>query len=86
MLTPVPGALFACNPTARNSPERVAFLDADDMTGTVTGDRAEFVGRNGTLQTPAAMGRGATVWQAGGYARSLRRHPGSLRPFCGAGA
>jgi len=27
------------------------------MTGTVTGDRAEFVGRNGTLQRPAAMSR-----------------------------
>ncbi len=54
---PGTGALFACNPYSTEFADRVAFLDADDMTGTVTGDRAEFVGRNGTLQRPAAMGR-----------------------------
>jgi cellobiose phosphorylase len=54
---PGTGALFACNPYSTEFADRVAFLDADDMTGTVTGDRAEFIGRNGTLQRPAAMGR-----------------------------
>ena len=54
---PGTGALFACNPYSTEFADRVAFLDTDDMTGTVTGDRAEFVGRNGTLQRPAAMSR-----------------------------
>ena len=83
---PGTGALFARNPYSTEFADRVAFLDADDMTGTVTGDRTEFLGRNGTLQRPAAMTPRATLWQAGGHARSLRRHPGSFRPVRGAGA
>ena len=54
---PGTGALFARNPYSTEFAERVAFLDADDMTGTVTGDRSEFLGRNGTLQNPAALYR-----------------------------
>ena len=54
---PGTGALFARNPYSTEFAERVAFLDADDMTGTVTGDRSEFVGRNGRLQSPAALHR-----------------------------
>jgi cellobiose phosphorylase len=37
--------------------DRVAFFDVDDPTRTVTGDRTEFMGRNGSLQSPAAMTR-----------------------------
>jgi cellobiose phosphorylase len=33
----------------------VAFFDVDDPMRTVTGDRAEFIGRNGSLQDPAAL-------------------------------
>jgi cellobiose phosphorylase len=51
------GALFARNPYSTEFAERVAFLDADDMTGTVTGDRTEFLGRNGTQRSPAALYR-----------------------------
>jgi cyclic beta-1,2-glucan synthetase len=54
---PVSGALFARNPYNTEFPNRTAFFDADDATRTVSGDRAEFLGRNGTLRSPAAMGR-----------------------------
>ena len=38
-------------------PERTAFLDVDERSHSLTGDRTEFLGRNGTLATPAAMSR-----------------------------
>ena len=43
--------------TTRSSADRVAFFDVDDTTRTVSGDRTEFLGRNGTLRSPAAMTR-----------------------------
>ena len=55
---PVPGgALFARNPYHMEFGERVAFFDADEPTRTLTGDRGEFIGRNGTLRRPAALRR-----------------------------
>jgi cellobiose phosphorylase len=54
---PGTGALFARNPYSTEFADRVAFLDADDMSGTVTGDRSEFLGRNGTPRSPAALTR-----------------------------
>jgi cellobiose phosphorylase len=36
---------------------RIAFFDVDDATRTISGDRTEFIGRNGTLENPAAMTR-----------------------------
>ncbi|HUJ90092.1 MAG TPA: protein ndvB, partial [Syntrophorhabdales bacterium] len=50
-------ALFAWNPYNTEFADRVAFLHADHETQTLTGDRTEFLGRNGTLGRPAAMGR-----------------------------
>lgn len=35
----------------------VAFFEVDNSNFTYTADRAEFIGRNGTLQNPEAMGR-----------------------------
>ncbi len=35
----------------------MAFFDVDDTTRTLTCDRAEFIGRNGTMAAPAAMTR-----------------------------
>lgn len=51
------GALFACNDYNTEFAGRVAFFDVDDMSRTVTGDRTEFMGRNGSLATPDAMKR-----------------------------
>ena len=51
------GALFARNPYNTEFNNRTAFFDVDDITRTVSGDRTEFMGRNGTLRTPAAMTR-----------------------------
>ncbi len=54
---PNSGALFARNPYNTEFRDRVAFFDVDDPTRTVTGDRTEFMGRNGSLQSPATMMR-----------------------------
>ena len=56
-IDPNSGALFARNPYNTEFVDRVAFFDVDEVTRTVTGDRTEFLGRNGTLRNPAAMTR-----------------------------
>ena len=50
-------ALFARNPFNTEFPGRTAFFDVNDPKRSYTGDRAEFIGRNGTLKNPAVMGR-----------------------------
>jgi len=54
---PISGALFAHNAYNTEFADRIAFFDVDAVTRSVSGDRNEFVGRNGTLSNPAAMGR-----------------------------
>ncbi|NVN91356.1 MAG: cyclic beta 1-2 glucan synthetase, partial [Desulfuromonadales bacterium] len=49
------GALFARNPYNTEFCDRTAFFDVDDSPRTMSGDRAAFLGRNGTLAAPAAM-------------------------------
>jgi cyclic beta-1,2-glucan synthetase len=56
-IEPKSGALLAVNPYNTEFPNRTAFFDVDDRNRSITGDRTEFLGRNGTLATPAAMGR-----------------------------
>ena len=51
------GALTARNPYSTEFSDQLAFFDNDDATRTVSGDRAEFIGRNGSLSDPAAMKR-----------------------------
>jgi cellobiose phosphorylase len=51
------GALLARNPFNSEFPDRIAFFDVDETSRTLTGDRVEFLGRNGSLQKPAAMAR-----------------------------
>jgi cyclic beta-1,2-glucan synthetase len=54
---PGSGALLARNSYNTEFTDRVAFFDVDDPARTVTGDRVEFLGRNGSLRSPAAMAR-----------------------------
>jgi cyclic beta-1,2-glucan synthetase len=49
------GALYARNPYNADFADRVAFFDVDDPARAFSGDRREFLGRNGTLLNPAAM-------------------------------
>ncbi len=51
------GALFARNPYNLEFADRIAFFDVDDAGRTITCDRTEFIGRNGSLKNPAAMTR-----------------------------
>jgi cyclic beta-1,2-glucan synthetase len=56
-IDPTSGALFARNAYNSEFAGRVAFLDVDDLARTLSGDRTEFLGRNGTLANPDAMAR-----------------------------
>ncbi|HTE13758.1 MAG TPA: cyclic beta 1-2 glucan synthetase, partial [Burkholderiales bacterium] len=51
----ISGALYARNAYNTDFIDRIAFFDVDDETRTFSGDRGEFIGRNGTLKNPAAM-------------------------------
>jgi cyclic beta-1,2-glucan synthetase len=51
------GALLARNHYNTEFPGRIAFVDVTDPARMLTGDRREFVGRNGSLAAPAAMKR-----------------------------
>ncbi len=52
---PSTSALLARNPWRTEFQSRVAFLDTRGKQQTYTGDRAEFVGRHGSLSEPAAL-------------------------------
>ncbi len=56
-IDPKSGALLIRNPLHREFSERIVFLDVHDSGRGVTGDRKEFIGRNGSLRSPAAMKR-----------------------------
>jgi cyclic beta-1,2-glucan synthetase len=56
-IDPVSGSFFARNPYNTDFPERTAFFDVDEANRTVSGDRTEFLGRNGRLASPAMMNR-----------------------------
>jgi cellobiose phosphorylase len=51
------GALLARNYYNTEFPDRLVFLDVNDPARTCTGDRKEFIGRNGSLSQPAALKR-----------------------------
>ena len=55
------GAVCAVNPYSTEFSDRVVFFDADEATRaeqvSFTGDRSEFIGRNGSPRSPAAMSR-----------------------------
>jgi len=54
---PKTGALLARNYYNTEFPDRVVFIDVNDIARTLTGDRKEFIGRNGSLARPAALKR-----------------------------
>ena len=56
-IDPKTGALFGQNPYNTEFAGRTAFFDVDEAARTVSGDRTEFLGRNGTLRRPEAMTR-----------------------------
>ncbi len=64
-IDPHSGALFARNPYNTEFTGLIAFFDVDDATRTTSGDRTEFLGRNGTLKRPAAMNRARLSGKAG---------------------
>ena len=51
------GAVLARNRDNTEFPDRIVFLDVNDSARTFTGDRKEFIGRNGNLAQPAALKR-----------------------------
>ncbi len=73
-IEPKTGALLARNPWRTEFQERVVFMDLGGKQQACTGDRAEFVGRHGSLSEPAALLRSG---------RLSNRVGGGLDP-CGA--
>ena len=59
------GALLAENAYNAEFAGRRAFFYVDDATRTVSGDRTEFIGRNGTLRQPDAMLRSTLSGRVG---------------------
>jgi cyclic beta-1,2-glucan synthetase len=64
-LDPQTGAVLARNPYNSEFPEHIAFFSISEPQRTVTADRTEFLGRNGTPADPAAMGRAALSGKVG---------------------
>ena len=78
-LDAVSGALFARNPYSTEFADRVVFVDCSETIRTVTGDRTEFLGRNGTPANPAGHAPRAALRPRRRRARSLRRHASPAR-------
>ena len=60
-IDPDTGAMFARNPWSMAFGSRVAFADLRGRQTDWTGDRREFIGRNGTLANPAALASAAPL-------------------------
>ena len=59
------GALLARNYDNTDFSGRIVFVDVNDASRTLTGDRKEFIGRNGSLQQPAALKRAGLSGKVG---------------------
>ncbi len=60
-IDPDTGAMFARNPWTTGFGSRVAFIDLRGGQTDWTGDRREFIGRNGTLARPTALAGSAPL-------------------------
>ena len=56
-MDPQTGAIFARNPGSREYGDRMVFAGCSESVRSITGSRAEFIGRNGSYANPAAMRR-----------------------------
>jgi len=63
---PHTGALFARNAYGRECGNRVVFAQVSERERSVSGNRTEFIGRNGSLARPAAMRRKRLSGRTGG--------------------
>ncbi|MGR9108559.1 MAG: GH36-type glycosyl hydrolase domain-containing protein, partial [Gammaproteobacteria bacterium] len=68
------GAVFACNPWNTDFGQRIAFADLAGRQTGCTGNRAEFLGRNGDLAAPAGLRR----------SKPLKKHFGAGLDPCAA--
>jgi cyclic beta-1,2-glucan synthetase len=59
------GALLANNSFEADFAEQIAFVDVNVRPRTVTADRTEFLGRNGSVEAPAALGHSGLSGRAG---------------------
>ena len=83
------GALLARNPYNTEFPGRTVFVDVGELPRTLTGDRREFLGRNGGLAEPAALKRtrlsgrvGAGLDPCGAVQVDLELADGEAREVC----
>ena len=60
-IDPQTGAMFAQNPWSNEFGEQVAFADLAGWQAAWSGDRTEFVGRDGTLDRPLGLTQGAEL-------------------------
>ena len=86
---PKTGALLAQNAYSIDFPDRIAFVDVSDSSRTVSGDRREFLGRNGKLSRPSALGRarlsgrvGAGLDPCGAVQIAIELSAGQEREVC----
>ena len=84
-LDPESGALFARSAWAGDFAGRVAFADVGRRPRSFTTDRAEFLGRNGAPEAPAALGRAQARRPGGRAVRPLRRADDRDGPAAGRG-
>ena len=82
-IDPNTGAMFARNPWSPAFGARVAFADLNGRQTDWTGDRREFIGRDGTLENPAALNNTAPLSKTVGAGLdpcSALRRPITLPP------